>query len=206
MSSFWDTFAGIYDLNETVFNRSVNEQMCKALENEIPKDAIVLDCAAGTGMLSMAAAKNAKKVLCTDISKEMLIQSMKKARRNGVYNIAFAKRNITALKDPDNSFDVVIAGNVMHLLDDPSKAFSELVRVTKKGGKIILPTYVTKESGLFFKLCIAVYKLLGYSGQEMNTEEYLNFIAENAKKNGCCEYSTRLLLGNIPAGFAVIKK
>ncbi len=206
MSSFWDTFAGIYDLNETVFNRSVNEQMCKALENEIPKGAMVLDCAAGTGMLSMAAAKNAKKVLCTDISKKMLIQSMKKARRNGVYNIAFAKRNITALKDPDNSFDVVIAGNVMHLLDDPSKAFSELVRVTKKGGKIILPTYVTKESGLFFKLCIAVYKLLGYSGQEMNTEEYLNFIAENAKKNGCCEYSTRLLLGNIPAGFAVIKK
>ena len=70
MSSFWDTFASIYDLNETVFNRSVNEQMCKALENEIPKDAIVLDCAAGTGMLSMAAAKNAKKVLCTDISKD----------------------------------------------------------------------------------------------------------------------------------------
>lgn len=206
MSSFWNTFAGIYDLSQMVFNRSVNEQMCKALENEIPKGAIVLDCAAGTGMLSMTAAKNAKKVLCTDLSKQMLIQSMKKARRNGVHNIAFAKRNITALKDPDNSFDVVIAGNVMHLLDDPAKAFSELVRVTKKGGKIILPTYVTKESGLLFKLCIAVYKLLGYNGRAMCTEEYLNFIAENSEKNGCCEYSTRLLLGNIPAGFAVIKK
>lgn len=206
MSSFWDTFAGIYDLNENVFNRSVNEQMCKALESEIPKGAMVLDCAAGTGMLSTAAAKNAKKVLCTDLSKKMLIQAMKKARRLGIHNIAFAKRNITALKDPDNSFDVVIAGNVMHLLDAPEKAFSELVRVTKKGGKIILPTYVTKESGLFFKLCIAVYKLLGYGGREMNTEEYLNFIAKNAEKNGCLEYSTRLLLGNIPAGFAVIKK
>lgn len=206
MSSFWDTFAGIYDLNEVIFNRSVNEQMCKALENEIPKGAVVLDCAAGTGMLSAAAAKNAKRVLCTDLSKEMLIQAMKKARRKGIYNIAFAKRNITALKDPDNSFDVVIAGNVMHLLDDPCKAFSELVRVTKKGGKIIIPTYVTKESGLFFKLCIAVYKLLGYKGKAMNTEEYLNFIAENAEKNGCSEYSTRLLLGNIPAGFAVIRK
>lgn len=40
----------------------------------------------------------------------------------------------------------------------------------------------------------------------MNTEDYLNLIAENAEKNGCMEYSTRLLLGNIPAGFAVIKK
>ena len=206
MSSFWDTFAGIYDLNENIFNRSVNEQMCKALENEIPEGAMVLDCAAGTGMLSMTAAKNAKKVLCTDLSKKMLIQAMKKSRRSGIHNIAFAKRNITALKDPDNSFDVVIAGNVMHLLDDPGKAFSELVRVTKKGGKIILPTYVTKEAGLFSKLCIEVYRLLGYKGKAMNTEDYLNFIAENAEKNDCLEYSTRLLLGNIPAAFAVIKK
>ena len=160
MSSFWDTFAGIYDLNETVFNRSVNEQMCKALENEIPKGAIVLDCAAGTGMLSTAAAKNAKKVLCTDLSKKMLIQAMKKARRLGIHNIAFAKRNITALKDPDNSYDVVIAGNVMHLLDDPGKAFSELVRVTKKGGKIILPTYVTMKCSPFVRQCgiIKIYR------------------------------------------------
>lgn len=207
MSSFWDTFAGIYDLNEKLFNRSVNKQMCRALESEIPKGALVLDCAAGTGMLSMAAAKNAKKVLCTDYSGRMLIQAMKKARRNGVYNIGFSRRDITALKDPDSCFDVVIAGNVMHLLDDPEKAFSELVRVTKKGGKIIIPTYLTKESGLIFKLCIKIYKLLGFAPTaDFYTEGYIRFIEKNAEKNGCTDYSTRLLLGNIPAGFAVIKK
>ncbi|MCI7767185.1 MAG: class I SAM-dependent methyltransferase [Oscillospiraceae bacterium] len=207
MSSFWDTIAGIYDLNEKVFNRSVNEQMCRALENEIPKGAKVLDCAAGTGMLSMTAAKKAGKVLCTDKAKEMLIQAMKKARRKGVYNIAFARRDITALKDADNSFDIVIAGNVMHLLQDPEKAFSELVRVTKKGGKIIIPTYLTREAGLFFKLCIKIYKLLGYNATaDFYTEEYIRFIEKNAEKNGCSEYSVKLLLGNIPAGFAVIKK
>ena len=207
MSSFWDKFSGIYDLNEILFNRSVNKQMVKAVESEIPKGAKVLDCAAGTGMLSMAAAKKAGKVLCTDRSRKMIIQAMKKARRKGVYNIAFARRDITALKDPDNSYDVVIAGNVMHLLDDPEKAFSELVRVTKKGGKIIIPTYLTRESGLFFKLCIMIYKLLGYAPTaDLYTEEYIRFIEKNAEKNCCAEYSVRLLLGNIPAGFAVIKK
>lgn len=60
---------------------------------------------------------------------------MKKARRLGIYNISFAKRDMTALKDPDNRYDAVIAGNVIHLLDDPQKAFSELIRVTKPGGK-----------------------------------------------------------------------
>lgn len=206
MSSFWDKFSGLYDLFE-LLNYNVNRQMCRAVEEEIPPNALVLDCAAGTGMLSMAAAKNATKVICTDVSKNMLIEAMKKARRRGVYNIAFAKRDITSLKDGDNTYDVVMAGNVVHLLSDPAKAFSELVRVTKKGGKIIIPTYLVRESSLFFRACIGVYKLMGFSpNKDMNTEDYLNLIAENAEKNGCMEYSTRLLLGNIPAGFAVIKK
>lgn len=206
MFSFWDKISGLYDLFE-LLNLNVNRQMCRAVEEEIPKGAAVLDCAAGTGMLSMAAAKKAKKVLCTDLSKEMLAQSMKKARRRGIYNIAFAKRDITSLKDKDNTYDVVIAGNVIHLLSDPAKAFSELIRVTKKGGKIIIPTYLVRESSLFFRACIGVYKLMGFSpNKDMNTEAYLDLIAENAEKNGCTEYSTRLLFGNIPAGFAVIKK
>ena len=206
MSSFWDKFSGLYDMFE-LLNYNVNRQMCRAVEEEIPKGAVVLDCAAGTGMLSMAAAKNAKKVICTDVSKNMLIEAMKKARRKGIYNIAFAKRDITSLKDKDNTYDAVIAGNVIHLLSDPEKAFSELVRVTKKGGKIIIPTYLVRESGLIFKACIRIYKLMGFSPKsDMNTEDYLDLIAENAEKNGCMEYSTRLLLGNIPAGFAVIKK
>ena len=206
MSSFWDKFSGLYDLSE-LLNFNVNRQMCRAVEEEVPKDAAVLDCAAGTGMLSMAAAKNAKKVICTDVSQNMLIEAMKKARRKGIYNIAFAKRDITALKDRDNTYDVVIAGNVLHLLNDPAKAFSELVRVTKKGGKIIIPTYLVRESSLFFRACIGIYKLMGFSpNKDMNTEDYLDLIAENAEKNGCMEYSTRLLTGNIPAGFAVIKK
>ena len=133
MKTFWDKIACLYDLAEFT-NKSVNDQMAKAVENEIPQGALVLDCAAGTGALSMAAAKNAKHVTCTDMSKEMLIESMKKARRLGIYNISFAKRDMTALKDPDNRYDAVIAGNVIHLLDDPQKAFSELIRVTKPGG------------------------------------------------------------------------
>ena len=37
-------------------------------------------------------------------------------------------------------------------------------------------------------------------------DEYLNFIADNAEVNGCAEYSTRYIHGNVPLGFAVIKK
>lgn len=56
MKTFWDKIACLYDLAEFT-NKSVNDQMAKAVENEIPQGALVLDCAAGTGALSMAAAK-----------------------------------------------------------------------------------------------------------------------------------------------------
>lgn len=205
MKSFWDKTADYYDIAELT-NRSVNEQMARAVENEIPAGALVLDCAAGTGTLSMAAAKNAKHVTCTDMSKEMLIKAMKKARRLGIYNISFAKRDITALKDPDNRYDAVIAGNVLHLLDDPQKAFSELVRVTKPGGKVIIPTYLQGEAGAF-GLLIKLWGVLGFECKKVFTvDEYLNFIADNAEANGCAEYSTRYIHGNVPLGFAVIKK
>ena len=61
MKTFWDKIACLYDLAEFT-NKSVNDQMAKAVENEIPQGALVLDCAAGTGALSMAAAKKAKHV------------------------------------------------------------------------------------------------------------------------------------------------
>ena len=53
MKTFWDKIACLYDLAEFT-NKSVNDQMAKAVENEIPQGALVLDCAAGTGALSMA--------------------------------------------------------------------------------------------------------------------------------------------------------
>ncbi|MBP1545725.1 MAG: class I SAM-dependent methyltransferase [Oscillospiraceae bacterium] len=205
MKSFWDHVAFIYDINELA-NKKVNDQIMKAVENEVPEGSAVLDCAAGTGMLSLSAAKKAKKVLSTDLSKEMLITAMKKARKQGVHNIAFAKRNIMQLKDADESYDVVMAGNVLHLLDDPETAFAELVRVTKKGGKIIIPTYLRREASLIAKLLLKAYRLIGFRGKNLHTEEYVRFIAQNAEKCGCTGYSTRLLLGNIPAGFSVIRK
>ena len=54
--------------------------------------------------------------------------------------------DILHLDYPDESFDKVIAANVIHLLDEPLKALSELDRVCRKGGSIIIPTYMNRIS------------------------------------------------------------
>ena len=45
----------------------------------------------------------------------------------------------------DGSFDKVVAGNVIHLLDNPMTALSELDLVCKDGGMLIIPTYMNKD-------------------------------------------------------------
>lgn len=205
MADFWDKVSGIYDLSELV-NGSVNRGIESAVRELIPKGAKVLDCAAGTGLLTFAAAENAGHVTCTDYSPKMLTECMKKARKKGVKNISFARRDINSLRDGDNTYDIVMAGNVIHLLDDPSKAFAELIRVAKPGGKIIIPTYLHK-GGFMASAAVGLYKAVGFKPKKgFDVDAYLNFISENAEACGCKEYSTRLIMGRLPAGFAVITK
>ncbi len=64
----------------------------------------------------------------------------------GFDNITFARADITALDYPDETFDKVVAANVIHLLDEPLKALGELDRVCKEGGMLIIPTYMNRDS------------------------------------------------------------
>lgn len=87
MTDFWDKIAGVYDLAESI-NGDVYHEMCAQTERLVPAGAKVLDCAAGTGELSLAAAKNAESVVCTDLSEmpaarldssEPIISALKRA-------------------------------------------------------------------------------------------------------------------------------
>ena len=128
----------MYDLAEWS-NRRVNTAARARVGSLVSNRARVLDCAAGTGEFSLAAARRAGSVLCTDQSEAMLARARKKAAKRGLSNIDFAVRDITALPDPDGSFDAVIAANVLHLLPQPAAAVRELWRVAAPAGGSFCP-------------------------------------------------------------------
>lgn len=197
--------AGIYDLYQMMDRKAIG-QVEKITAENVRKGDTVLDCAAGTGMMTFAAAHNAKRVLCTDLSREMLIVAKKKAKRLGVSNVKFALRDIFALKDRDGCFDRVMAGNVLHLLPDSDKAAKELIRVTKKGGKILLPTFVSEEN-IVSRLAVGLMKLLGFDPARGYTlQSYREFIEKEARENGCEGYEITLAKGLVPVAYAVITK
>lgn len=200
--TFWDKFAFAYDIAESL-NKKVYRDMLSGIVKVIPENAKVLECAAGTGAISIAVAQKAKKVYCTDLSLPMLEQAKRKAFNKGIRNIAFEERNLLSLPDKNESYDIVIAANVVHLLDNPHAALNELWRVTKKGGLLIVPTFLTSNSNGGFAFLVKCYKLLGFNPvQNYSVIQYRKMI----KDSGLPLDTFKVLKGKIPVGFAVFSK
>ena len=197
--NFWDKIAGLYDIAEA-FNGKVYSQLTRAVAKLTLEGARVLDCAAGTGNLSLAAAEKAQSVVCTDASEKMLKQAEKKAAAKGISNISFEIRDIYRLCDEDESYDTVIAGNVLHLLPDPEGAIKELYRVTKKGGRLLLPTFITGEKNLPL---LKLYKLIGFNPEKGYTyQEYVEML----KNCNLGKIRAKTIDGMVPCCFAVMYK
>ncbi|MCI8304698.1 MAG: methyltransferase domain-containing protein [Lawsonibacter sp.] len=202
MSTFWDRVAWLYDLAERS-NRAVNAAAAARVAQLVPEGARVLDCAAGTGEFSLAAARRAESVLCSDLSLSMLKQARKKAKRRGLSNIDFAQRDVTALPDPDGSFDAVIAANVLHLLPEPEKAVRELWRVTVPGGRLILPTYLQGRAGAAYGTMIKIYQGVGFHYEHAFTPESYRMFLERLN---LAPVTLEVISGGVPEGIAVLEK
>lgn len=202
MTAFWDRWARFYDAAQWS-NRRANAAAAVRTAELVPAGARVLDCAAGTGRFSLAAAERASSVLCTDLSEAMLEQAKRKARRRGLSNLRFARRDVTALPDPDSGFDAVIAANVLHLLPEPERAVRELWRVTAPGGRLILPTYLQGKTGAAYGTMIRIYQGVGFHYEHAFTPESYRMLLERLNLG---RVTVEVIPGRLPIGLAVLQK
>ena len=199
---FWDRVANFYDLAE-MLNGKAYREMCELTAKLTPRGARVLECACGTGELSLSAAKKAESILCTDNSEKMLEVARKKAEKEGAFHIGFERRNIFHLDDADETYDIVIAGNVLHLLDKPEDAVREMYRVTKRGGRILLPTFMTRGESKLSSLLLTAYKALGYEASTEYTPRSYVFMLKGFDLG---TVKAKLIKGLVPVCYAVIVK
>lgn len=197
---FWDKIAGVYDIFTNTLNGKVHHILCKEIEEMIVSSDKILECACGTGMLSVYIAPRCKNLIATDISKNMLKEAKKKCKHYN--NVKFQIVDIFHLPYKDNSFDKVIAGNVIHLLDNPYQALKELERVCCKGGKIIIPTYAMEEKRGIYYIAKGIGKIGVHFKRQFNYKKYQKFFKEAGYKN--VEYS--FIQGRLPCVIAVITK
>ena len=198
---FWDHVARIYDVFVNVINRKTHQKLKKTVSELIEPDDTVLECACGTGLLSAVIAEKCRRLTATDFSEKMLRKAEKNCR--SFRNITYAQADITALAYPDGSFDRVVTGNVIHLLDNPLTALGELNRVCKDGGMLIIPTYMNKDDkGKTSGFAGAVGKAGADFKREFTMESYKQFFLEA----GYPDVKVTLADGRIPCAVAVMGK
>lgn len=101
-----------------------------------------------------------------------------KKKYGALPNVTFRQADILHLDEPDGQFDVVIAANVIHLLDEPYKALAELDRVCRSGGTIIVPTYMNRsEQGKTSGFASTVGKAGADFKRQFTFDTYKQFIA-----------------------------
>ena len=197
---FWDKVSGLYDFFETVYNGKVYRGLGERVAKEIEQNDIVLECACGTGAISRYIAPKCGQLIATDFSGGMLKQTLKNCRNFD--NITIKRADMTKLKCRDNRFDKVVAGNVIHLLDDPCAAVKELERVCKVGGKIIVPTYINASDGVNQK-AVRLLELAGASfKRQFDMGSYRKFFEDAGYEN--VEYD--IVQGRMPCAVAIITK
>jgi ubiquinone/menaquinone biosynthesis C-methylase UbiE len=103
----------------------------------------ILDVACGTGVVAFCLAKTAKEVVGLDITGEMLQKARKQRHDQGLTNVHFELGEAEALPFEDAAFDATVCRMSVHHFSNPSKALSEMKRVTKPGGCVVIADIVS---------------------------------------------------------------
>ncbi|MCR5009964.1 MAG: class I SAM-dependent methyltransferase [Clostridia bacterium] len=97
----------------------------------------ILDDGAGAGFFTMLLASLGHKVTGIDYSDKMVGYVNENLARRGL-KAEVLQMDAQDLKFSDASFDAVVQRNVMWNLDHPEKAYSEIFRVLKPGGILLI--------------------------------------------------------------------
>lgn len=107
-----------------------------------------LDIATGTGEFARALSSRVGSVTGLDATDAMLDQGRKFVGKAGISNISFRQGVVQDLPFADSSFDIVACRYAFHHFADPKPVISEMVRVCKPGGHIIIVDIIIPDESL----------------------------------------------------------
>jgi len=126
----------------------------------------LLDVAAGTGALSIPAARLGAQVVATDISPAMIERLQARARAEGLANVEGRVMDAHALEFDDDTFDVVASQAGVSLIPDLGLGLREMVRAAKPGGRVLVVAFGPPQRAEFLGFFLAALKATvpGFTG------------------------------------------
>jgi len=134
--SYFESVAGDWEkIRKSYFDDRVTSL---AIEKLLPRRLTIADIGCGTGTLSFELARFAQQVIGIDLSKEMLRRALAVANERAIVNVEFRQGDALKLPLSPASVDAAFCVMVLHFLPEPERAITELCRVTRPGGSVIL--------------------------------------------------------------------
>jgi len=109
----------------------------------ITKDLTILDLGCGDGNTAIPEAKLQAKVLGVDIAGNLIEAGKLRALKEGLTNCTFQLGDASDLNElKDHSFDVTVSMFGAMFAPRPYDVAKEMVRVTRKGGRIVMANWI----------------------------------------------------------------
>ncbi len=136
---FWDRMAKNQDKDIEMF-REISDRIVESTLKYLNKSDNVLDVGCGTGEKTIEISVHVNHIHGFDISRKAIELAERRSIDGGVQNVTFTK---TILDDDifeKASFDVILAYNIVHALQDDNGAIGRMAELLKPGGYLIMNT------------------------------------------------------------------
>ncbi len=139
MEKSWSEIANNFDeIQEYVTGKEVDRKI-KAELADLKGLGQVLELACGNGNYTRTLAKEAEKILATDISEDMI--SCAKKKLEDLENIDFMKADCYETGLDSSTYDTVFMANIIHVVHKPDVAIEEAKRLMKDEGRLVILSF-----------------------------------------------------------------
>jgi ubiquinone biosynthesis O-methyltransferase len=145
---FWDSASKNYDKTEERFEY-IHSKSRENTKKYLNGSNIVLDYGCGTGTTSCEIANLVKEIHAIDISSKMIEIANQKAVASKVENINFLQTDIFDKRYKKESFDVILAFNMLHTVAQPQVVLQKIHELLKPEGLFISVTPCLRDKMAF---------------------------------------------------------
>lgn len=179
ISNEWD------EIRQSFFSDSIREKMCEAAQ--VKEGLTAVDVGAGTGFVTQELLNRKLRVVAIDQSQEML--DVLKQKYSSVGEIVCLQADAYSLPLESDSVDYVMANMFLHHVENPGQAISEMIRILKPGGKLVIADLDRHDYEFLRKEQFDVW--LGFERSDIRkwfTEANLsNIKIEDLNEQCCCD-------------------
>ncbi|MBO6918891.1 MAG: methyltransferase domain-containing protein [Rhizobiaceae bacterium] len=179
-SKFWDKLAAKYAARPVDDPKAYEHTLSRTKAHLKPSDHM-LEIGCGTGTTSLILLDHVRHITAQDYSREMIDIAEKKREVDGTNNVTFAQSSVDDLPSFE-TYDVVFASSLLHLLPDLDDALVRIQQSVEPGGLFISKTVCLKNQSLLYDIMVPLMRLIGKA-------PYVNFVTgdeieEKIKQNG----------------------